>query len=455
MKHNARRSTGTTVTPTGLNESQPHTSINGENFTLSNVITLLKQMNDNFARIDHSNEELKQLIVNNNSNELNNDNAITTLEHNFLTMQTKIDQHITSETTNNTQVLGKLNDLQEAIHLSSAHMKKSGLTIRSTPAEHKNRNRSSVDPLNWSFSFNQTTLPNDNVELYQLLNSFEQNTWSTFDYLRHKLNENTETVLNIESICNDINSKNHHQRLESPVTESIKIDTLQTIYDKCEIIEEKILTIDSTIRAFSLDDHRPHGTESSNDQDMSDFTTQHLRERLEKLVSTNDTSNFPPQDEAYTASNDDLMNYPVIEELLAVPLPFENNRIIDTMNSNQHKSIPAKNRDRYEFYVTKFSTNTTVDMILQYMRSRGAKISDSTKVSCLVPRNKDWSTLTFLSFKVDVDADVAKLITSPGFWPDLCTIKEFVHKSIVNISDDAASTPMNFLSTSPVNVSQR
>lgn len=90
-------------------------------------------------------------------------------------------------------------------------------------------------------------------------------------------------------------------------------------------------------------------------------------------------------------------------------------------------------------------------MILAYMRNKGVNISQETTVTCLVPRNKDKSTLTFLSFKIDTDAIVAQAITSDRFWPRMCTIKNFIHKSIVNLTGHAVAD-VNFLDKPPTNV---
>ncbi len=57
-----------------------------------------------------------------------------------------------------------------------------------------------LDPLNWSFSFNQTISPNENNDIYQLLHGFEQNTWTSFDCLFKKLNDNTDAVSNVETL---------------------------------------------------------------------------------------------------------------------------------------------------------------------------------------------------------------------------------------------------------------
>lgn len=55
--------------------------------------------------------------------------------------------------------------------------------------------------------------------------------------------------MNIESICKNFNYENSNQRFGLPVTESIKIDSLQIIQDKCELIEKSISEIGIDLRS--------------------------------------------------------------------------------------------------------------------------------------------------------------------------------------------------------------
>lgn len=456
MKQCIRRSTDNSISARSTtNEVNVNNNNNvpvEEKMSLSNIMTQLNEMKDSLTKINQNNDELKHFIEHRNPNDDSKHAFIvSTIEQKFTSLQADIDHHLSSQTGNDSLIIQKLDSLRESIALPTSYVK-NPLTVKNVNTSVINRNRinsnSSADPLNCSFSFNQSTVPNDNAELYQLLSSFEQNTWTAFDYLRHKLNENTNTVLNIESLCNDISSKNaHQQELVSPVINSIKLDTLQTVHDKCEAIESKLHALDVSLKAFLDVEHPPLSTESAHN------STQRLHKRLQNLISTNDLLDSERQDAVLTPSTDDLSNYPVIDELLTVPTLHNTNSSIDLTRTTHHKLVSSSlSKDKYEFYVTKFSTNTTAQMIHEYIRKRGVNTSDSTKVSCLVPRNKDRSTLTFLSFKIDTDAAVAKVITSPGFWPSLCTIKEFVHKSVVNLSSDIGASSVNFLSPATMNL---
>lgn len=109
------------------------------------------------------------------------------------------------------------------------------------------------DPLNWSFSFNQSVIPSENSDIYQLLHGFEKNTWTSFDDLRSKLNENADAILHIESIVKEWSAKYNYQQLSSPLMESITMDNLQSINDKCDAVM-KILQVDSNVKKHLEDD---------------------------------------------------------------------------------------------------------------------------------------------------------------------------------------------------------
>lgn len=119
----------------------------------------------------------------------------------------------------------------------------------------KNGNERAVitDPLNWSFSFSPATRPNENGnnDLYQLLNGFEQNTWTSLDYLPHKLDDNTDMVTNIKSNSKEIKNLISSHRLESPLTETIELENLHIIQDKCDLIDKNVQILEATVNKIA------------------------------------------------------------------------------------------------------------------------------------------------------------------------------------------------------------
>lgn len=79
-------------------------------------------------------------------------------------------------------------------------------------------------------------------------------------------------------------------------------------------------------------------------------------------------------------------------------------------------------------------------MVTNHMRKRG--IDDSLMLSVnivpLWPRGKDVSTLSFVSFKLDVNGKLADKIMAPNFWPAKCQIKPFIDRSRTKIANKYA-----------------
>lgn len=164
--------------------------------------------------------------------------------------------------------------------------------------------------------------------------------------------------------------------------------------------------------------------------------------------------------ERNTTTNDEMDSHDSItRELLQVeppntingqslPVPLE---IVDGHTStfgiekdNPHQLRQQFRQTKFSYYVTRFSPNTTTEMILDYMRQKGVTDFESTKINCLIPRGKDRSQINFISFKIDTNEDVARTITGDGFWPKRCFIKEFVQKSIVDLTQTGLTSNPTF-----------
>lgn len=83
---------------------------------------------------------------------------------------------------------------------------------------------------------------------------------------------------------------------------------------------------------------------------------------------------------------------------------------------------------RRHFHLSRASITTMTAMIYEHLRKNGVPDVSNIKVTKLVPRNRDISTLSFISFKIDTDNnDVAAKINTPNFWPNHCAWKSFIH----------------------------
>lgn len=458
MKQNTRRSTDASTannTTSVASETQCNGSPNDEKATMENVMSLLEQMNGNFARLNDSNEALKLLIANKASTEVTKGaSEITTMKQSLTALHAKFDHHCTSRSTtesnNTSSIMQRIDSLHESLSEGTRTTKNVSEKIATqcirASTTRKSKNRPTSDPLDWSFSFNQSTLPNDNIELYQLLNGFEQNTWTTFDDLRRKLNENNDTVLNIESICKEINSKYAQQRLESPVIDSIRLDTLQTIQEKCESIEEKVQACMTTPSLWN--------------EDMSSYSTQNLRERLHKLVSTNVDVNMDTHGDTVslpTGNNviDNLSNYSIIDKLLEVRPNANNiNSRMDNISTSHRRqthstSSPEEIHNRnssnemvspapcviefdHEIHVSRLPTTTTCEEVKDYISCQSSSSIDieQLKVYRLLKKNQDISQLIFLSFKIETNSAIAEQLLNAKFWPSHVCVKVWINKRV-------------------------
>lgn len=385
MKQNSRKSSDP-VSSGRVAESQ-NVKQDEDSVTLSNMMNILNQINGKLVGISRGNDELKLSMTNRtDSGERNKEFELSTVMSRHLTeLHAKLDQHFmeikSAETKSCATIVRKLNELQDKENqpLSSKLQTKTFSKSNGTPS---NRNKDSLD---WSFSFNQSVLPNDNSELYQLLSGFEKNTWTSFDYLRHKLNDNTDKVINIESSINKFTSDGINKRIESPLTDTIKIDALQQIQDRCESIERKLMEINS----------------------------------LQPVTSNDMTHNAID----YTTSRNKEVNSIVTQasQLERISLEFRPENGTPASRSSQLKLDN-------EIHVSKLPTSTTCEELKLYMARKGTFDMDKIKAFRLTKKDQDISKLSFLSFKVETDSEIAVQLLRKEFWPSHVTVKPWKRK---------------------------
>lgn len=232
----------------------------------------------------------------------------------------------------------------------------------------------------------------DDSSVFDMYRKFEKMSWDSIDILNKKIDA-------IQAINNT----------NSSLQESID-SNLDALKHQINSIDSAIANLQEKLIEYGNVNEKASQSENSTDQ-----TTQQLHERFMNLFSD-------------------------MDEIPTSAMPVVSSNVNTTVNTD---AVLHRN-DKLEFYVTKFSTNTTPVMLQDYMRDKGVTNFDTTRIRCLIPRNKNISTFTFVSFKIDTDAEVAKVITKPGFWPNNCKIKNFIHKSAVDLSQGNKST--NFLS---------
>lgn len=132
----------------------------------------------------------------------------------------------------------------------------------------------------------------------------------------------------------------------------------------------------------------------------------------------------------------------------------------DNVSTSQHvaeNTMPPTNQNerRNEFHLSNVSKDTTKEMIIDYMKLRGIHDESHIKLTCLVPRNRDISTLSYLSYKIDTNDDIASIIQEHNFWPPKTKFKKFVQIR-PSTAEFSIREPPNFQSERcPSNVNRR
>lgn len=243
LKQNVRRSNEsaassqrndlTTTTPRNMQQTT------NADVNMSLIVSMLTKMDEKLARLNTSNDEIIQRTSAPSLLDRNEINDVSTISHSIDNLRAKLDLNMKLQSeidVRSKSTLEKLNDLHNTVTATTKPITTPGfnkLKKRTNGTTH-----STLDPLNWSFSFSQSTLPHENADLYQLLHGFEQNTWASFDYLSQKMNETSNALMNVETICRELTSKSSSQ-VRSPVMDSIALDNLQVLNDKCDNIEKK------------------------------------------------------------------------------------------------------------------------------------------------------------------------------------------------------------------------
>lgn len=284
------------------------------------------------------------------------------------------------------------------------------------------KNLSNSNPLDWSFSTNNhvnTSVHNDTrPDLYQLWHSFESNSWAAIDEVIQLIKLLSGRLDNIyDSVSSDISDLS--RRINTSVTKSALVGTINNEERRSDNSKSLFLNLESKLVAI-IDLVRCDGGESSHSS-----STQLFRDRLNMLRST-------PDDNNSTSISNDLTDSQVIPELLNTTnaerevLHLMGN--IDLVrNDNMDGEVAIKCNDSpngdsqvhtlndqlngkkvcndnliCELYVTKFSPNTSSENILDYMIHGGVNRTNIMRVTPLIPRGRDLTTLSFLSFKIDV-----------------------------------------------------
>lgn len=102
-----------------------------------------------------------------------------------------------------------------------------------------------------------------------------------------------------------------------------------------------------------------------------------------------------------------------------------------------------RNADSVWVYLSAFHPSTTDDDISKLVRdSLGLEPSDTVMVTRLVPKGRDPSTLSFVSFKIGVKEELRDLALSCDSWPEGIQFREFEDLRTMQITKLNHAAPM-------------
>lgn len=106
-----------------------------------------------------------------------------------------------------------------------------------------------------------------------------------------------------------------------------------------------------------------------------------------------------------------------------ISIQLVNESVYENTNARQNHEL------RNEFHLSNLCKTTTKALIFDYMKLKGIQNTSHVKVSSLMPpRHRDPCSVSFISFKIDVDDEIASIIKMRDFWPPNSKFKSFVHK---------------------------
>lgn len=440
----------------------PEATITTDNVSTDNLIS---SMNDKLTKIINDNDELRIRI----DSQLNSSNIPTTnssinmenndyrsLIENIMNLHAKFDQRLPNTPKSNnkeseSEILSSLNSLHQKIdHVCPSNSKLSH-NITHTPIS------KTSNPLDWTLHFNNSPITHsstDNSDLYTLLTGFERNTWASLDHLKEKIIENAVSLASIRSdislIHTECISKTNTQHAASPtaadthtaspLSETINIEITHEIHNKCGDIQSKCDTINNNLNSLlenmALNAMSPNSDSYHDSSPPNDSTTQDDQLSSGPSSSSSTTNGIAGQQNRSSFSQAENSS--------------DANIVHHTPNTSR---IEQPNYITNEFCVSNFKNNTTCQMVIDHMLNNGVPNSllNNVKIHRLVPKHRDISTLTYVSFKIDVDDEVANIISRLHFWPPNCTLKNFVHKKrpTVDISREQNFPPESQTSNTP------
>lgn len=428
---------------------------------------LMNLINKKFENLESISKDINQKINSNQSNSSNSnltqnetsiknsDEKIIQLAENIISLHAKLDSYAgrierhTRDDSSSDIIVSKLDELSNKIY------NKPPRNSINNPSKLKrfNDKLTNTNPLDWSLQFNQSldVIQNfDSSDLYPLLASFEQNTWASFDFLKQKIDESIKIMTNMELHCKSVTEPlngngnidpepsipaSPSSLLLSPLIRSIELEKIDDILNKCEKIEHEINCIFShQTRYSSGESYKDNSNSMENHLAISSqLNSENLAmNAMASLETSCDIASVTvdnnPESPTNFISNDstsifiDSFNDISCDNILGniIPSESESQRNIAESNTN-HKKM--------ELYLSNLPPELTDSDILNYIKKKLDYNPKDITLHRLVKRGMDISQLSFISFKIDTIESIGHALSNANFWPNKCTIKEFVKKT--------------------------
>ena len=107
---------------------------------------------------------------------------------------------------------------------------------------------------------------------------------------------------------------------------------------------------------------------------------------------------------------------------------MQTNGIIGTSASNILQSVVLRRPEKW-VYVSRLSPTTTTEQIKEFFSTTFNSLKQDIYVTKIVPRDRDPSTMSYISFKIGCTSDIFKDVLCSEKWPVGIFVKEFVLKN--------------------------
>lgn len=339
-----------------------------------------------------------------------NDNSIAEKSENIDTKISKLTSTIDNTYNLLSKVDCKMNKMSTSEEIKSATKNICGSFAEYTEALNQNLNSATSNELfthnsiiDWSMradnsinmdfrrhSIVQNCSIGDNI--VEIIKSHEKSTWESIDELNKKLT----------TIGNDLNNKIDTNTSKLSELHSLTIDGYGSenfhVMEKPKDAIAQLNNNIETAETFKSKQKRQMPTPSDVELEST------------AILNVNDSDSTTP---IHTIDSGQASGNETSHSTLSKKYKIQNNQV------NNIKSLHLSNLD----------TDTTAEDIFNYITDKGITALDQIQLFKLIRKDTDISLYSFISYKIETTNEIADILLQQDFWPNTCTIKEFINKN--------------------------